>query len=1168
MHKNIRIYNCNVVINGIGGKICATGYLYLQLVIGNVIFTQKCYVFDSLPCKANGIIGCDFLKRYQATINLSNNMLLLKTSSGDEINVPIMTDMNKDSLYIPARSESVHFVETSFNSDAVVCASQLYDGVFMASSLVTPNNGKIPIRILNTTEKDLVLGNIQPLIFSAKDYDICSFDRCDKDAQRVKQLLSLIQLKHLNLEERKSIENLCAKYSDIFYLEGDRLTTTNIYKHKIILKPNAEPVYVKPYRLPHSQKHEITRQISDLLQQGIIEPANSDWSSPLLLVPKKPDSAGNKKFRLVIDYRKLNNTIIDDKFPLPNITEILDSLSGCIYFTHLDLHQGYYNVDLEPSSRKYTAFSSGQYQLTRMPMGLKTSPSSFSRMMTMAMSGLTYEKCFVYQDDLVVFGKNLNDHCKNLQDVFTRLRKVNLKLNPQKCDFLKKEILYLGHVVSKDGVLPDPEKITTIKNYPQPQNTEDVRRFVAFANYYRKFINNFAALAYPLNKLSRKNVIFNWDTDCAIAFNSLKEKLISSPVLQYPDLTDSNTFIVQTDASGFALGAVLANQNGKPVAYASRGLNKSEIIYPTIEKELLAIVWAVKHFRPYLYGRRFIIRTDHKPLVYLFNMRDPSSRLLKFRLALEEYDFTVEYVRGKENAVADALSRICVTSKDLKEMNEKVTSLCVMTRAQYREMQSNSSDIIVSNDDWPDQPKVVETHNKPRNSVELRLASHSDLDKLRTQSEISKENKIFIYVLSRLTIYINPAAQSQLTPSDFARELRDFCQVINVEEIYMLKQEDNKMFIEKLSNEINKCREWSGPRLCIVQDVKRINNKDDRRVILNDFHLLPTSGHAGIRRMVRNIKKYYFWPGIDRDVTEFVKRCHQCQKQKYTTNIKEPMTITTTAHSALQKIYLDLVGPLDKDANNYCYILTLQCELSKYVEAYPLVTKSSTEVARALVNNYILRYGIPTTIATDRGTEFMSAVMNETCKLLQINNINSTAYHHESIGALENSHKHLGAYLRIQTENHPEAWSSWLPFWCFSYNTSVHSSTNYTPYELVFGKKCSLPHNLTQNIIDPLYNSDHYPLELKYRLQVSQKEARDHLIQSKITRKNKYDEKVKTVVYKKDDLVLLKNETGNKLSELYSGPYSVIRDLSPNVELLMNGKSNIVHKNRTKLFVS
>lgn len=280
----------------------------------------------------------------------------------------------------------------------------------------------------------------------------------------------------------------------------------------------------------------------------------------------------------MIDYRKLNDRIQDDKFPLPNITDILDSLSGAVYYSHLDLSQSYYQVTLKPDSRKVTSFTThtGQYQMKRMPMGLKTSPSAFSRIMNIAMSGLTFEKCFIYLDDLVVFGRNFEIHKKNLLDVFERLRKVNLKLNPNKCQFFKTELLYLGHIVSAEGVFPDPKKIEAIRKYPIPTNSDEVRRFVAFCNYYRKFIENFAEITIPLNNLLRKNTPFLWTSECEQSFQFLKSALISPPILQYPDFSDKNEFILQTDASNISVGAVLCNKDMRPVAYASRPLNKAE----------------------------------------------------------------------------------------------------------------------------------------------------------------------------------------------------------------------------------------------------------------------------------------------------------------------------------------------------------------------------------------------------------------------------------------------------------------------------------------------------------------------------------------------------------------------------------------------------------------
>lgn len=1151
-------------IKGVGGTIDAIGYITLPLQINNECFIHKFIVFNNLPIKTHGILGNDFLAKYDCTINYALNKMTM--FSNYKIEIPLLKNDSNAFYHLPARTESTHFIESNETEDSIILSMEITNGIFLASTIVTPYKGKIPIHILNTTEDDYILPchNIKPTLHSLNQYEICTYEDNSVNATRVKEMFKLLKLEHLNQEEKCTIENICAKYSDIFYLPGDKLTITNVYKQNISLKDNTTPVYIKPYRLPNSQKTEIKNQINKMLAEGIIEPSNSDWSSPVLLVPKKSEN-NEKKWRLVIDYRKLNNVIQDDKYPLPNISEIIDSLAGSIYFTHLDLNSGYYQIELEPECRKYTAFDSGQYQMTRMPMGLKTSPSAFSRMMHIAMSGLSYEKCLIYLDDLIVFGKNLLDHNKNLIKIFQRLREKNLKLNPNKCNFLRKEILYLGHIVSADGILPDSAKIDVLVNYPKPCNVDEVKRFVAFVNYYRKFIPNFAEKAYPLNYLCRKNITFSWDKNCDQAFELLKQCLTTYPILQYPDFSNDNTFIIQTDASNVALGAILSNKNGKPVAYASRNLNKAEQRYPVIEKELLAIVWATKHFRPYIYGQKFIIRTDHKPLVYLFGMKDPSSRLMKFRLLLEEYDFTVEYVKGSDNAAADALSRISLTSNELKELGND--NILVMTRAQRKNLSKETNENEhVSRHEESDLPYVSEHINKPKESVELKFIKNDELLKLKAKNKLN-EKGILIYDSKNKNILIKLDSRSQLTPSEFARDLNNFCEPIGINEIYFVKNKNNEIFVDKLAREINKNKNWSGPKLCIIKDKQRISDKDNQRVILNDFHLLPTSGHAGINRMYNTIKRYYFWPGLRNDIINYVKKCCKCQKQKHSIYTKEPMCITSTAGSAFEKIFMDIVGPLPKDDYNYSYILSLQCELTKYVEVYPLKTKGSVELARSFVNNFILRYGIPKQIGTDRGTEFLSNIFQEVCTLLNIKQLNSTAYHHQSIGALENSHKHLGAFLRIQTDNRAENWSDWLQFWSFSYNTMVHTETQYTPYELVFGKKCILPTNLKNIEIDPVYNYESYPKELKFRLQTAQKDAFQHLIESKNKRKLLYDEKINPITYKTGDLILVKNESGNKLDNIYEGPYTVIEDISPNVKINKNDKIDVIHKNRTKLFI-
>lgn len=1170
-NMNLPIQHEYLTINGIGGEVQADGYVYVSLNINGKVFRHKFYVIKFLPCNQAGIIGRDFLYEYKAILNFENNTLAL-SNCDDQVCIKMNPGSlgNNTFLSIPPRCEMTFYIDSVIKEDCVVLPKELCEGVFMAGSICKPNQGKIRILILNTRESQVNLNYFRPEVESFSDYSILHFEKHNNiDADRVKKLFSLLQLEHLNKEERTSIRNICAKFSDIFQLPGDKLTTTKIYDHSIQLKPHVDPVYVKQYRLPFSQRDEVEKQVKNMLSDGIIEPAKSEWSSPVLLVPKKSDDL-SKKWRLVIDFRKLNDRILNDKFPLPNITDILDSLSGAIYFTQLDLSQAYFQANLEANSRKYTAFTtpSGQYQMTRMPMGLKTSPSSFSRLMTVAMSGLNYDKCFVYLDNIICFGRNLSSHNKNLMDILTRLRKVNLKLNPLKCDFLRKEILFLGHIVSADGIKPDPKKIESVKNYPTPTNTDEVKRFVAFANYYRKFIPNFAEKALELNKLCRKYARFEWNEKCEKAFSSLKWALTTPPILQYPNFDPSNTFILQTDASSYAIGSVLCNGDNKPVAYASRNLNQAEIRYPTIEKELLAIVWSVKYFRPYLYGRQFVIRTDHRPLIYLFNMTNPSSRLTKFRLALEEYMFEIEYVKGRDNAAADALSRIRMSSDDLKAMNEKIVS--VLTRAQKKKMTESDSknfdNTLVEDaqtDDRTDHPRVVEVLKPPKNYTELIFVDENEWRRIK--KDMTEETELFAYSSNKNIVYIKSVSQSYCTRDVFMRELTYFCNKVKVDCLYVLKNENNVELIKELAQSINNQTKWTGPRLCVLRNVIKVDNKDTQRVILNDYHMLPTSGHVGIRRMLNNIRQRYFWPGLENDVTDFVKRCDQCQRLKHFKHTKEPMIITNHGNCAFDRIYLDLVGPLPKDSFNNIYILSLQCDLTKYVEAYPLTSKHTEVVAASLVNNFILRYGIPREIISDRGTEFVSSTMQQVCKLLKITHLTSTAYHHQTIGSLENTHKNLITYLRIQTENQSD-WSTWLQYWCFAFNTTVHTETRYSPYELVFGKYCNIPSNLC-NSLEPLYNFSDYAKELKYRLQKSQYDAKLNLSKSKINRKTRYDSYLNSVSYKAGDRILIRNDARkNKLEPVYNGPYDVIRDDGSNVIISHNGKDKVVHKNRTKLY--
>lgn len=342
------------------------------------------------------------------------------------------------------------------------------------------------------------------------------------------------------------------------------MTTNKFYTQKLRTKTD-DPVYVRNYRLPKTQKDEIDRQVSKLLEDDLIEPSTSSCNSPLILVPKKSLN-GEKKWRMCVDYRMLNKNLVADKFPLPRIDEILDSLGRAKHFSILNLFAGFWQIPIEPDSWEMTAFSTdrGAYQWKVLPFGINVAPNSFSRMMALAFSGLPPENAFIYMDDLIVIGTLVKNHLINLENVFKTCRKYNLKLNPEKCEFFRPEVTFLEHSCTEHGIKTDSKKIEAIEKYPRPHDKESTKRFTVFANYYRRFVRNFAELVRPLNRLTRKKAVFEWMPECEDAFNRVRDILKSNHVLAYPDF--DKEFIVTVDASTFACGAVLSQMHGIKIA--------------------------------------------------------------------------------------------------------------------------------------------------------------------------------------------------------------------------------------------------------------------------------------------------------------------------------------------------------------------------------------------------------------------------------------------------------------------------------------------------------------------------------------------------------------------------------------------------------------------------
>nr|VZH94052.1 unnamed protein product [Spirometra erinaceieuropaei] len=431
-------------------------------------------------------------------------------------------------------------------------------------------------------------------------------------------------------EQITAVRNLIFKNSAAFAWDGEPLGRTSVWQHTIDTG-SARPIRQPPRRVPVHFQKQLEQTNKDMLDKHVIRPSSSPWASPIVLVKKNDGS-----LRLCVDYRKLNAVTVKDSFPLPRIDTTLEALAGAACFSTLDLQSGYWQVEMAPEDRPKTAFSipSGFYEFETMPFGLANAPATFQRLMASVLRDLCPTACLVYLDDVIVHGSTVESHLDNLQTVFNRLQAVGLKLNPAKCCFLKKSVPFLGHIVSTEGVKTDPVKTEQIRSWPQLTSVSELRGFLGLASYYRRFIKDFAHIPAPLNRLTSKQNAFNWSDECECSFEELKRRLISPPLLAFPNISESAPpFILDTDASDVAIGAVLSQQQTDglehPLIFASQTLTKPERNYSTTRKELLAVVTFVKKFHHYLAGKRFILRTDHQALRWLENFKDPTGQLAR-----------------------------------------------------------------------------------------------------------------------------------------------------------------------------------------------------------------------------------------------------------------------------------------------------------------------------------------------------------------------------------------------------------------------------------------------------------------------------------------------------------------------------------------------------------
>lgn len=703
-----------------------------------------------ISCAHELILGWDFLSSASALISCRQRVLQMTETDHcseriDETRLRFSTAA--DSVLPPGQEQLIPITSTHIaNGDVFITpyGRCLARGIVFPSSLVRFKESAAVIVGLNTTTETILLpqGSAVTCYVDTQPASFVPLDALQAHPPQDKPISSSTFASGINPDlpapQREALLKLLAKHQASFDANASSLGQTTVASHRINTD-GQNIVRRRPYRVSLAERKIIEENVADMLKRNIIRPSASSWSSPVVLVQKKDGSV-----RFCVDYRALNKITRKDVYPMPRIDDALDSLQGAQYFSTLDLRSGYWQIPMDEADKEKTAFSTpdGLYEFNVMPFGLCNAPATFERMIDTVLRGLKWKTCLCYLDDIVVFSSTFDDHLQRLDEVLTCLSNAGLQLNTKKCHFGSTTIKVLGHLVNKDGIQPDPDKISAVLNFPRPLRAKELRSFLGLASYFRRFIRNFATIASPLHKLLASTAPFDWNHQCEAAFQELKRALTSPPVLCY--FNDEAPTVLHTDASGQGIGAVLLQRDRefreKVVAYASRTLTSAEKKYSITEQECLAVVWSIQKFRPYLHGRHFTVVTDHHALCWLSTIKNLSGRLGRWIIRLQAYDFDVIYKTGKKHQDADALSRC-----PLPPTSEHVTSPCQIGRTE-----DTSSIASISSLPSANRPSVLSTHQRADSycsDIISRLsgASSSPNARLRKQLKLFKFEDDVLY---------------------------------------------------------------------------------------------------------------------------------------------------------------------------------------------------------------------------------------------------------------------------------------------------------------------------------------------------------------------------------------------------------------------------------------
>ena len=1122
-HYTILDYEQKPIVMADNSPMDVRGKIQAEVKLGGILFPAEFLIIDRLGYDV--IIGQDILETTKANINIHTKTLSLYDGL---VNIQMSHSGNFEfvktitAVTIPPLSEAIVSVQCTHRPNS---GDYMIEGhstaanhpLLIGKSLINIRNITYPCRVMNITEKEVklksktILGILSPVMVENAFHSKYENVRETKPKTNHEEQLKAVSDKGISLancaitgNDFHSLVDLLYNNLDLFATSLKELPGCSVLKLRIETG-DSPPVKLRSYRQSPEDRAEISRQVNELLDAGIVTHSDTPYSSPVLLVKKKDGSK-----RLVVDYRVLNSQTALISWKLNTFDEILDCISEKrpTLWSTLDLRSGFWQTALDEETAHKTGFETneGTFCFQRTSMGLCNAPSHFSCLMSKIFQGLAFETLVIYIDDLLLFARDPGTMVRNLGQAFDRLRNANLKLHPSKCNFGVKEVVFLGHRFDSNGYGVNEDKIKIVKNYPVPKNPKQIKQFLGLASYYRRFVKSFSTIAEPLRNLLRKDVPFVWSDDCQTAFDKLKTALTTAPTLALPDFT--LPFVLTTDACTTGIGWTLSNKHldgsDRVCSFGGRSLRPNERNWCVSELEGLSMIEGIRANHVYLAHKPFEIVTDHRALIFIKSMKLPSSpRLTRMSLFLQGYNFNIIYKPGPQNMVADALSRIPYGEAEVIEPDDSE---------------------VIANVNLSDRVLIEFDIDRVNGITEMNNVAVMDDVELPTLDDI-RESVTHCPDFGPMYKYL----EQGVLPSDdeVARKL-----VLKSQE-YVLREGVLYHLYTPRTKRLDRAMSTIS-QVCIGQCL--------HEKIIRSVHL--SCSHLGFNRLYDTIKSRFYWDKMYTEIHDFVTTCFECQRCKPNTHpLRNPVGKLDLA-LPLTRWNLDIHG-------KYCvsdgkkYVLAFICTTSGWAELIPVENTSAEVVVQAIHDHIICRYGLcrGLTIHSDCGSAFISKLTKLYCDKFGITQSFSSPYNARANSRVESLGNSINSALRLLCESQSD-WSKHLQSVAYSLRASASSNIILSPFETIFARKMEIPCDLILPEVS-IGDLKAHVRDVGERLKVLGQIALQNAIESGDRSREQKNKDAQLPPYKVGDRVLLNDTTikkgqCRKLHAQWKGPYCII----------------------------